>query len=276
MKMALIFFLLFQVFYAQDEGLNAFKKRDYKKSYDYYLNVLQNREDDVSAKYGAGVLAFKNQDIETAKSYLIDVSNSENEFIASKAHYNLANIYKDENKLEESIYHYKRSIELNALDDEARINFELLKKILNQQNKDSSGQDNQNENSDKSQDDKSSQDNQSVDNDKSQNDRNDQNNQRNDEQNGNERDEEGSKSDQNQNSDQKDSIKNNGVDNSGQDAETQNSPNSKKNNNPFDSKQLSDEQIQAEAILNSLKTQEKINQKQKLLKMKSRKLEKDW
>ena len=68
--------------------------------------------------------------------------------------------------MEESIYHYKRSIELNALDDEARINFELLKKVLNQQNKDSSGQDNQNENSDKSQDDKSSQDNQSEDDDK--------------------------------------------------------------------------------------------------------------
>ena len=70
--------------------------------------------------------------------------------------------------MEESIYHYKKAMELNALDDEARINFELLKKILNQQNKDSSGQDNQNENSDKSQDDKSSQDNQSEDNDKSQ------------------------------------------------------------------------------------------------------------
>ena len=87
---------------------------------------------------------------------------------------------------------------------------------------------------------------------------------------------EGSKSDQNQKSDQEDLRKNNGVDKSEQDAEPQNSPNSKKNNNPFDSKQLSDEQIQAEAILNSLKNQEKINQKQKLLKVKSRKLEKDW
>ena len=44
----------------------------------------------------------------------------------------------------------------------------------------------------------------------------------------------------------------------------------------IDSKQLSDEQIQAEAILNSLKNQEKINQKQKLLKVKSLKLERDW
>ena len=43
-------------------------KKDYKKSYDYYLKVLQGRKDDVSAKYGAGISA-KNQDIETGKNF---------------------------------------------------------------------------------------------------------------------------------------------------------------------------------------------------------------
>ena len=276
MKKALPFCLLLQFLYAQDEGLDAFKKKDYQKSYDYYLKVLQGRKDDVSAKYGAGVSAFKNQDIETGKNYLFEVSNSEDDFIASKAHYNLANIYKDENKFEESIYHYKKAIELNPADDEARINFELLKKNLNQQKKDSRSQDNQSENGDRGQDDKSSKNNQSDDNDKSQNDRNDQNNQRNDGQNGNERNEEGSKSDQNQKSDEEDMTKNSDGNKSEQDAELQNAPNSDSKNNPLDSKQLTDEQIQAEAILNSLQNQEKINQKQKLLKLKSRKLEKDW
>ena len=276
MRNFLFFFLLFRLLYAQDEGMSAFKKKDYKKSYDYYLKVLQGRKDDVSAKYGAGISAFKNQDTETGKNFLIEVSNSEDEFIASKAHYNLANIYKDENKLQESIYHYKKAMQLDASDDEARINFELLKKILNQQNKESSGQNNQSQSSDKGQDDKSGQDNQSEDNDKSQNDRNDRNNQRNKEQNGNERKEEGSKDEQNQKSGQEDLSKNNDGDKSEQDAELQNSPNSGQTNNSSNSKQFSDKQIQAEAILNALKNQEKINQKQKLLKLKSRKLEKDW
>mgnify|MGYP001164172677 FL=1 len=271
-----IFFLPFRLLFAQDEGMSAFKKRDYKKSYDYYLKVLSGRKDDISAKYGAGISAFKNQEIETGKDFLIEVSNSENDFLASKAHYNLANIYKDEDKLEESIYHYKKAMQLNALDDEARINFELLKKILNQQNKEPSGKDNRGESSDKGQDDKSGQDNQREDNNKSQNDRNDQNNQSNDEQDGNERKKESSKSDQNQKSDQEDLTKNNRDNKSEQDAELKNSPNSDQTNNSSYSKQLSDEQIQAEAILNSLKNQEKINQKQKLLKVKSRKLEKDW
>ena len=38
----------------------------------------------------------------------------------------------------------------------------------------------------------------------------------------------------------------------------------------------SDELMQAEAILNALKDQEKINQKQKILKTKSLKFDKDW
>ena len=276
MRNFLFFFLLFRLLYAQDEGMSAFKKKDYKKSYDYYLKVLQGRKDDVSAKYGAGISAFKNQDTETGKNFLIEVSNSEDEFIASKAHYNLANIYKDENNLEESLYHYKKAMELNASDDEPRINFELLKKTLSQQNKDSSGQDNQSESGDNGQDDKSGQENQSEDNDKSQNDRNDQNNQRNGKQNGNQPNEEGSKSDQNQKSDQEDLNRNNSGDKSEQDAELQSSLNYDQTNNLLDSKQPSDELIQAEAILNSLKNQEKINQKQKLLKVKFQKLEKDW
>ena len=38
----------------------------------------------------------------------------------------------------------------------------------------------------------------------------------------------------------------------------------------------SDQLLQAEAILNALKDQEKINQKQKILKTKSFKFDKDW
>ncbi|MAI85695.1 MAG: hypothetical protein CMF99_00680, partial [Candidatus Marinimicrobia bacterium] len=47
-------------------------------------------------------------------------------------------------------------------------------------------------------------------------------------------------------------------------------------NNEHESKELSDKQIQAEAILDALKNQEKINQKQKLIKFKAKTLEKDW
>ena len=48
------------------------------------------------------------------------------------------------------------------------------------------------------------------------------------------------------------------------------------NNLDNDGENKSDELMQAEAILNALKDQEKINQKQKILKTKSLKFDKDW
>ena len=54
-----------------------------------------------------------------------------------------------------------------------------------------------------------------------------------------------------------------------QDEPSQNNPGNEGENK-------SDELMQAEAILNALKDQEKINQKQKILKTKSLKFDKDW
>ena len=117
--------------------MSSFEKENYKESFEYYLKVLDSRENDISAKFGAGISAFKNQDIETGMKYLQEVSNSEDEILSSRAHFNLANIYKDENKLEESLYHYKKAIELNSKDRDSKINYELLKKMLSQEDQES-------------------------------------------------------------------------------------------------------------------------------------------
>ena len=70
MKNIFVFFLVIQFYFSQDKGLSSFEKKEYKQSYDYYLNVLENRKNDISAKFGAGISAFKNQDIETGMKYL--------------------------------------------------------------------------------------------------------------------------------------------------------------------------------------------------------------
>ena len=189
----IVLFVSMQFYYSQDKGLSLFEKKDYQQSLEYYLNVLNVRENDISAKFGAGISAFKNQDIETGMKFLQEVSNSRDETLSSRAHFNLANIYKDENKLEESLYHYKKAIELNSTDRDSKINYELLKKMLEQE-----------------------------------------------------------------------------------DQESQSNKASDIKNNEHERKELSDKQIQAEAILDALKNQEKINQKQKLIKFKAKTLEKDW
>ena len=223
----IVLILSIQFYYSQDKGLSLFEKKDYKQSLEYYLNVLNVRENDISAKFGAGISAFKNQDIETGMKFLQEVSNSKDEILSSRAHFNLANIYKDENKLEESLYHYKKAIELNSTDRDSKINYELLKKMLEQVDQESQG--NPGDEGDENQEDQGSQSNP------------------------------GDEGDENQ-----------------EDQGSQGNKASDAKNKEYKSEELSDKQIQAEAILDALKNQEKINQKQKLIKFKAKTLEKDW
>ena len=179
-----------------------------------------------------------------------------------KAYFNLANIYKGQNKLEESIYHFKKAIELNSSDMDAKINFELLKQMLKQEEnkEDQSNQGNEGEENQEGQEDQSNQGDEGEEDQEGQEDQSNQGDE-------GEEDQEGQEDQTNQGDEGDESQK-------GQ--EDQSSQASNANNNGSDSKELSDKEIQAEAILNALKDQEKINQKQKLLKFKAKTVEKDW
>ena len=138
---------------------------------------------------------------------------------------------QDKNELEKSLAFYRKSLELNPADIDAKVNYELLKRQISQNQKDEnqsneqSSERNENENSEKE----------------------DENNELAEQ---NKKEQEESKGDK-------------------QDETSQNNPGNEGENK-------SDELMQAEAILNALKDQEKINQKQKILKTKSLKFDKDW
>ena len=261
MRNIILFIVSIQFYYSQDKGLTSFEKKDYKQSYEYYLKVLRTRKNDISAKFGAGISAFKNKDIENGMKYLKEVSSSENDTLASRANFNLANIYKDENKLEESLYHYKKSIELNSKDKDAKINYELLKKMLEQED-----QENKNSQSDEGGEKgehKESESNQSDEGSEKQEDHESDGDQ-------------GDSGDQKQEDLESEGNQGDSGDQKQEDQESHSDKNSEANIGGDDNKKLSDKEIQAEAILNALKDQEKINQKQKLLKFKAKTVEKDW
>ena len=229
MRKIIIFILASHFYFSQDKGRIAYDKENFQQSYDYYLKVLEKRGNDASAKFGAGVSAYKFEDVENAINFLQEASNGDDNILSSKAYYNLANIYKDENRIEESLSYYKKAIELDPKDQDARINFELLKKIVNQQQENQESQQGQN------------------------------NGQRDQQQ---ENQESGKKSNVSEISDEEKG--------------TRQSKFLDGQENDLRGKELTDKEIQAEAILNALKDQEKINQKQKLLKVKVKNLEKDW
>ena len=129
----IILLLIANVSFSQDKGKTAYENGNYNDARLYYENILRSRENDNAAKYGLGVSAYKQNDIEGALSALKETTNTDDKVLASKSYYNLANILRESGEMEESLEHYKKSIVLNPEDKDAKINYELLKQTLKQQ-----------------------------------------------------------------------------------------------------------------------------------------------
>ena len=129
----IILLLIVNVIFSQDKGKTAYENGNYNDARLYYENILRSRENDNAAKYGLGVSAYKQNDIDGALSALKETTNTDDKVLASKSYYNLANILRESGEMEESLEYYKKSIVLNPEDKDAKINYELLKQTLKQQ-----------------------------------------------------------------------------------------------------------------------------------------------
>ena len=223
------FFILANLIIANDKGMDLFNNGNYKEAAEYYSSILKERGEDNAASFNLGASQYYMEDNVSALKMFEQALSSKDRILQSKALYNMARILQDQNELDKSLSLYKKSLELNPKDIDSKINYELLKKMINQQN--SQGQEN------------------------------DQNQEGSEEQQ-NDQNQEGSEEQQNDQNQE------------GSEKQKQNSSNSKTEDVLEPEK--SDQIRQAEAILNAIKGQEKINQKNKILKSKSFKLDKDW
>ena len=236
----IILLLIVNVSFSQDKGKTAYENGNYNDARLYYENILRSRENDNAAKYGLGVSAYKQNDIEGALSALKETTNTDDKVLASKSYYNLANILRESGEMEESLEYYKKSIVLNPEDKDAKINYELLKQTLKQQQ-------------DQQQQDQQQQDQQQQDQQQDQQQQDQQQDQQQQDQQQQDQQQDQQQQDQQQQDQQQDQQQ--------QDQQQQLELNKKK---------------EAEAILNALRDKEKINQKFQIKKAASRKMEKDW
>tara|TARA_Y100000588_G_scaffold65111_1_gene64957 strand:+ start:141 stop:866 length:726 start_codon:yes stop_codon:yes gene_type:complete len=233
---SIILFLLFSNLLGQDKGQKLFEQEKYDEARKYYESILEKRDEDKAALFGVGSSAYYQNDIEGALNSFGNTLDSEDNQLKSKSYYNLARILQDKSELEKSLALYRKSLELDPTDIDAKFNYELLKRQISQNQKDE--------------------------NQKDENQSNEQNSERNENENSEKEDENNELAEQNK----KEQEESKG---DKQDETSQNNPGNEGENK-------SDELMQAEAILNALKDQEKINQKQKILKTKSLKFDKDW
>ena len=233
-----------------DKGIDYYNNNEFEKARQYYESILIDRNDDPAANFGLGSTAFQQQDYSTAMKGFETALGTDNDKLKSSAYYNMANILAQNQRLEESLAFFRKSLELNPSDLDAKINYELIKFQLQQQ------QQQQNQDQNQNQDENDKDDEQSGDQKKQdqQKDKQQEQNAQNDSS-----DEQESEQQSNQNEDQ-------------QEDQTQQQQQDIAENE----KQESQDKQNAAAILDALKKDEKINKKQQISRAKKRKLEKDW
>ena len=247
-KVLFKFFLLFfvSISIGADKGIDHYNNNEFEKARQYYESILIDRNDDPAANFGLGATAFQQQDYAAAMKGFETALGTDNDKLKSSAYYNMANILAQNQRLEESLAFFRKSLELNPSDLDAKINYELIKFQLQQQQQ-------QNQDQNKNQDENNKDDEQTGDQ-KQQDKQQQEQNAKNDSS-----DEEESEQQSNQNEDQQ------------EDQSQQQQQDMAENG-----KQESQDKQNAAAILDALKKDEKINKKQQMSRTKKRKLEKDW
>ena len=232
-----------------DKGIDYYNNNEFEKARQYYESILIDRNDDPATNFGLGATAFQQEDYAAAMKGFETALGTDNDKLKSSAYYNMANILAHNQRLEESLTFFRKSLELNPSDLDAKINYELIKFQLQQQQQNQDQNQNQDENDkdDEQSGDQKKQDQQKDEQQQEQNAQNDSS------------DEQESDQPSNQNKDQ-------------QEDQTQ----QKQQDIAENEKQESQDKQNAAAILDALKKDEKINKKQQISRAKKRKLEKDW
>ena len=225
---------------AQDKGLNHYQNQEYEAAQEYYESVLGKRGNQAQAHFGRGSSAFQQGDLETAKYSFEQSLKADNEQLKSKAMYNLGNTFYQNQKTEEAVAFYRKALELDPTDKEAKYNYEFLKY------QQEPPEDQQEQDQNKKEQDQEQEKEQDQEQEKEQDQKNKEQEDKNQEQ---EEKEEQQKNDEQQQQPQKQEVS---------------------------EEEKSQDLKQAESILDALKQDEKIMQKQQISRSKSRKLAKDW
>ena len=247
-KFCLLFFVTISI--GADKGIDHYNNNEFEKARQYYESILIDRNDDPAANFGLGATAFQQQDYASAMKGFETALGTDNDKLKSSAYYNMANILAQNKRLEESLAFFRKSLELNPSDLDAKINYELIKFQLQQQQQNQDQNQDENNKDDEQTEDQQKQDQQQNKQQQEQNEQNEQNDSS---------DEEESEQQSNQNEDQR------------EDQSQQ-----QKQDMAENEKQESQDKQNAAAILDALKKDEKINKKHQMSITKKRKLEKDW
>ena len=113
--------------FAQDDGLKAYRNRDYEHARQYYESILEEKDEDAAAQFGLGTTAFQQKDFQGALDAFQWVLETEDKELRSKVYYNMANTLVNQKMNEEALALYRKALELNPEDKDTKHNYEMLR-----------------------------------------------------------------------------------------------------------------------------------------------------
>lgn len=125
------------------KGNSLFSKGNYKDALKQYEDALVKSPDSNVVNYNLGAALYKTEDYEAAINHFEKSLSTEDKVLEEKSSYNIGNakykfgITKEESNLkaavalvEQSLRGYERALELDPKDEDAKYNFEFVKKEL--------------------------------------------------------------------------------------------------------------------------------------------------
>jgi tetratricopeptide (TPR) repeat protein len=255
-----VFFLFVSLAFSVDKGMKEYKQNNFDEARKYYESVLEERKDDSAANFGLGVSAYQQGDIKSAMEAFDRILRDDEPELKAKSYYNMGNILYDQQRSEESLAFFKKALELDPADTDAKFNYEILKYHLQPQEQQQNDNDKNSENQEESE--QSKQENQST---EKEEDKTQQQSEKGD------KGQEKEKSEKNQGEKDKDQGKM-AQEEVKEEQEGKGIPEPQKREEDG----VNQDRMNAQAILDALKEEEKIHQKRQIARAKSKKLEKDW
>jgi tetratricopeptide (TPR) repeat protein len=116
------------------EAKQAYLKGDFKtavEKYTYLIDSMDVQEEEI--KLNLANAYFQLNDTTHAVSYYQSITQSSKNQLRSKAEQQLGVITNRQRKFEEALHHFKEAIKSDPTNNDARYNYELLKKKLDEQ-----------------------------------------------------------------------------------------------------------------------------------------------
>ena len=230
---------------SQDKGINYYQNREFEEAKNYYESLIRERGNNPQAQFGRGSSSYQQGDMETAEKAFEQSLKSPDLDLRSKALYNLGNTFYQNKKTEEALSYYRKALELDPNDKEAKYNYEFLR-----YQQDPPEDDNQKQDQSKEEENKEEQE--------------------------QEKEEEKDQQDKEEQEQEKEEEKDQQHKEEEKDQENQEQQQQQQQKQEASEEQKTQDLKQAESILDALKQDEKIMQKQQIARAKSRKLAKDW